>query len=293
MDRPQRGGRLIVAARWLGIMGLAGLLACESQADESEVRQAREHMYRDLSRREVALNTTLEQLDHTAAEIEQWLATHGIAPTDLSARLAQVKEDRAHVLAAVAALEPQTTEQLNRLQTDPSMLQAVFASNALKLARLHQELAELHRELRERKPDVGLQTSVSLAGLSSRPFLLTGDRIAPFGPPYFSSREVRVRLANRGIEARRRYDRESDAGPIQASVEPGGVVAELINAPDFDPAQTYVTLWVCADAIEGYRIVSEFLKSRGVRYTWTTDVDEPWVATPESPGFDSWGYESK
>ena len=69
-------------------------------------------------------------------------------------------------------------------------------------------------------------------------------------------------------------------------------MAELVSAPDFDPAQTYVTLWVCADAIEGYRTVSEFLKSRGVRFTWTTDVDEPWVARPEGPGFDAWGYES-
>lgn len=138
-----------------------------------------------------------------------------------------------------------------------------------------------------------MQTSVSLAGLSARPFLLTSDRIAPFDEPYFSSREVRVRRADRTLEKRLRFDRVADAGPVRAAIEPGGVVAEMVDDPEFDPEETYVTLWVCADAIDGYRMVSEYLKSRGVRYTWTTDVDEPWVASPESAEYEAWGYESR
>lgn len=138
-----------------------------------------------------------------------------------------------------------------------------------------------------------MQTSVSLAGLSARSFLLTGDRIAPFDEPYFSSREVRVRRADRTLEMRLRFDRVADAGPVRAAIEPGGVVAEMVDDPEFDPEETYVTLWVCADAIDGYRMVSEYLKSRGVRYTWTTDVDEPRVASPESSEYEAWGYESR
>ena len=257
------------------------------------MRQAREEMYHDLTNRRAELSSTLERLDQTTFDIEQWLATRGIAPADLAAQLEEVTDERAQLVAIVAETEQRTNEQLHRLQTDPEMLETVFASNALELARLQEEIEQLHRELREVPRDVGLQTSVSLAGLSARPFLLTGDRIAPFGEPYFSSREIRVRLADRSIQVRRRFDRESDAGLIQTSIEPGGVVADLIDASDFDPTQTYVTLWVCADAIEGYRFVSEFLKSRGVRYTWTTDVDEPWVASPESPEYEAWGYEAK
>jgi hypothetical protein len=276
-----------------GVVGITCLLSAEAQAQDQAVRQAREEMYHDLTNRRAELSSTLERLDQTTFDIEQWLATRGIAPADLAAQLEEVTDERAQLVAIVAETEQRTNEQLHRLQTDPEMLETVFASNALELARLQEEIEQLHRELREVPRDVGLQTSVSLAGLSARPFLLTGDRIAPFGEPYFSSREIRVRLADRSIQVRRRFDRESDAGLIQTSIEPGGVVADLIDASDFDPTQTYVTLWVCADAIEGYRFVSEFLKSRGVRYTWTTDVDEPWVASPESPEYEAWGYEAK
>lgn len=272
---------------------MACIVAAEIRAQDQVVRQAREAMYEDLTDRQVALNSKLERLDQAAIDIEQWLAERGIAPADLAAQLDTTADERTRLIAVVAEIEDRTAEQLRRLQTDPEMLQTVFASNALELARLEEEIEQLHRELRERPSEVGLQTSVSLAGLSSRPFLLTGDRIAPFSEPYFTSNEIRVRLADRTIQLRRRFDRETDAGMIQASIEPGGVVAEMIDAADFDPTETYVTLWVCADAIAGYRMVSEFLKSRGVRYTWTTDIDEPWVASPESPEFDSWGYEAK
>jgi hypothetical protein len=273
-------------------IGITCFSATALRAEDQDVRRAREDMYQDLNYRQAALKSTLAQLDHAAIDIEDWLATRGIAPADLAARLEDVMAERARLVAIVADVERQANERLLRLQADPGMLETVFSSNALELVQLHQEIEELHRELRETSRDVGLQTSVSLAGLASRPFLLTGDRIAPFEEPYFSSREIRVRLADRTIEVRRRFDRETDAGTIQASIAPGGVVAELVTARGFDPAQTYVTLWVCADAIEGYRVVSEFLKSRGVRFTWTTDVDEPWVARPESPEIDSWGYES-
>ena len=249
-------------------------------------------MYQNLTYRQNALNSTLEQLDQTVIEIEQWLSTRGIAPEDLAARLPEVMAERTRLVALVAATEQEVNERLRRLEVDPKMLETVFASNALEITKVQKEIEQLHRELREKPRDVGLQTSVSLAGLSSRPFLLTGDRIAPFDEPYFSAKDIHVRLANRTIEVRRRYERESDAGTIAAAVESGGVVAELVNAANFDPAKTYVTLWVCADAIEGYRAVSEFLKSRGVRYTWTTDVDEPWVARVDGEGFDDWGYES-
>lgn len=277
----------------LGVAGLACLAAAEAWAEDQVVSQAREKMYRDLTARQAALNSTLTRLDQTALDIEQWLAERGIAPMDLAVQLETAIDKRARLVTIVADLEARTAEQLRRLQTDPDMLETVFSSNALELARLEAEIERLHRELRERPRDVGLQTSVSLAGLSSRPFLLTGDRIAPFREPYFSSHEIRVRLADRTLQLRRRFERETDAGTIQSSIEPGGVVAEMIDAVDFDPAETYVTLWVCADAIAGYRLVSEFLKSRGVRYTWTTDVDEPWVASPEGPEFDSWGYEAR
>lgn len=272
-------------------MGLF-FVATDLPAQDQDVRRAREAMYQDLSSRQAALSSTLEQLDQTVIEIERWLSARGIAPEDLAVRLKDVTAERARLVAIVAATEQQANQRLRRLEVDPKMLETMFSSNALEIAQLQKDIDQLHRELRAKPRDVGLQTSVSLAGLSSRPFLLTGDRIAPFDEPYFSASEIRVRLANRTIEVRRRFDRKSDAGTIAAAIEPGGVVAELVNAPNFDPAQTYVTLWVCADAIEGYRAVSEFLKSHGVRYTWTTDVDEPWVASPEGPGFDSWGYES-
>lgn len=276
-------------------MGSIVLACCgttELVAEGQDLNRAREEIYRDLTYRQAELNSTLAQLDQAAIDIEAWLSKMGIAPADLAARLEDVTAERLRLVAIVADLESQTNERLRRLQADPGMLETVFSSNALEIAQLHKEIEQLHRELREKPREVGLQTSVSLEGLASRPFLLTGDRIAPFEEPYFASREIRVRLANRTLEMRRRFDRETDAGTILASIEPGGVVAELVKAPGFDPAETYVTLWVCEDAIEGYRVVSEFLKSRGVRFTWTTDVDEPWVARPESPELDSWGYES-
>jgi hypothetical protein len=290
--RPAFGFDSFLALLRLGGVWFACFVATPSWAEDQAVRQARAEVYHNLTERQAALNSTLEHLDHAAVEIEQWLDAHGIAPEDLAVRLEIAPVERARLVAIVADTQNQVDSQLRRITADPGMVETVFSSNALELVQLHEEIERLHRELRESPRDVGLQTSVSLAGLSSRPFLLTGDRIAPFEEPYFSASEIRVRLADRTIEVRRRFDRKTDAGPIKASIEPGGVVAKLVNAPDFDPTQTYVMLWVCADAIEGYRAVSEFLKSRGVRYSWTTDVDEPWVARPESPEFDSWGYES-
>lgn len=267
--------------------------ATAAGAQTAEVRQVREAIYQDLTARQDALRSDLEELSQSMIDVERWLAERGIAPEDLAARLVDISAERVRLAALVADTENRVDTQRRRVPVDPGMRETALATNALELEQLRNEIEELHRKLREIPRDVGLQTSISLTGLSSRPFLLTGDRIAPFEEPYFSSREIRVRRADRTLETRRRFDRESDAGPIKAAIEPDGVLAKLVNAPEFDPTQTYVTLWVCADAIEGYRVVSEFLKARGVRYTWTTDVDEPWAATSESPEFDAWGYESQ
>lgn len=276
----------------LGAIAGFCLTAVAAGAQTAEVRQEREAIYHDLTARQDALRSDLAELAQAMIDVEQWLAERGIAPEDLAARLADTSAERVRLAELVAEIETRVETQRRRVTVDPGMRETVLATNALELERLRDEIEELHRKLREIPEEVGLQTSVSLAGLTSRPFLLTGDRIAPFQEPYFSSREIRVRRADRTLETRLRFDRQSDAGSIKAAVESGGVLAELVNAPEFDPTQTYVTLWVCADAIEGYRVVSEFLKARGVRYTWTTDVDEPWAATSESPEFDAWGYES-
>jgi hypothetical protein len=276
----------------LAAVGGLAILATGAAAQTAEVRQEREAIYNDLTARQDALSNTLQELSRSMIDVEQWLARRGIALTDLAARLADGTTERERLAAVVAATEPQVAARRRRLSVDPDMGETVLVTNNLELERRREEIEELQRKLREIPRDVGLQTAVSLAGLSSHPFLLTGDRIAPFQEPYFSSREVRVRGADLTLQVRRRFDRESDAGSIQEAIEPGGVLAELVDGSGFDPAQTYVTLWVCADAIAGYRKVSEFLKSRGVRYTWTTDVDEPWTTSPEGPEFESWGYEA-
>lgn len=279
------GAKTVLAASVL----MAGLAAAQTPV----VKQEREAIYQDLTARQDAVRSDLERLARSMIDVEQWLAERGIAPEDLAARLAEVSTERARVAELVADLEQRVAGQQRDVSVDPGLRETVWATHALELEQLQAEIEALHRQLREVPEEVGLQTSVSLTGLSPRPFLLTGERIAPFAEPYFSSQEIRVRRPDRTLELRRRFDRVSDAGPTREAIEPGGVLAELVAAPDFDPAQSYVMLWVCADAIEGYRLVSEFLKARGVRYTWTTDVDEPWAATAESPEFDAWGYESR
>ena len=65
----------------------------------------------------------------------------------------------------------------------------------------------------------------------------------------------------------------------------------MVTSPDFDREANYVTLWVCADAIDGYRAAVNFLKSQQVRYTWVADVDAPWTSLDEDAPLGTWGYD--
>jgi len=101
-----------------------------------------------------------------------------------------------------------------------------------------------------------------------------------------------VRLADRSVVERRRYHRASDAGPVSAAVLPGGVLYELVHGDKFDPANAYITLWVCADSIDAFYSVVAFCQENNLTYNWSPDVDEPWIANEDDAPVEAWGYQN-
>lgn len=252
----------------------------------------RAELYRELTARHAALDPRWPVLAQTRAEIQAWLDEHAIVADDLPTRRAEIATERERRFAIVTRLEASVSADLQADELDPATLQLVLTSRTLELQQLRTRITALQQELRTQPTSSGLQVSVALEGMDSRTFLLVGDRIAPFRAPFFSSRLIKVRLADRTIAERRRFSRESDAGTIAAAMQPGGVLFDLVSAPDFAAQPIYLNLWVCADAIDGYRAVGEFLRAHHVRYTWTTDEDEPWVANDDGEALETWGYDA-
>lgn len=250
----------------------------------------RAEVYRELLERQATTETALAQAQQRAADlasaIDQRIVSNDpigevIDAASLAALRARVEEQQRGV--ARLAL---------RLEVDPLSLPARTAAAHLQLTRQREEIARLREELATPPASSGLQPSVALAGLRSHTFMLLGDRIAPFDAQHFSRRPINVRLPDRTIVQRTQFTRTSDAGTIADAVADGGVFHTLVTAPEFDRDRVYVTLWVCADAIAGFRTVSAFLGEQGVRYTWTADVDQPWVAAPGDPALEVWGYDT-
>ena len=274
--------------RWL-IIGLMALALARVSAAESQPRP-RAEIYAELLHRQQSAATSLDAAQNDLARIEALLARFDLSTDDFAAVVSQATAERDRLLLSITQLEALLNQLRTLLKLDTDSVAAALAQALADRERLLVDEADLRREIIVTRSDESLQTAVTLKGMTSRPFLLTGERIAPFAEPYFSAQLIKVRLADRRVVERPRYTRESDAGTITAAIAPGGALHALVTSPDFDRDTTYVTLWVCADAIDGYRATVNFLKSHQVRYTWVADVDAPWTAIDDDATLGTWGY---
>ncbi len=258
-------------------------------ADEPAARP-RAEIYADLLQRHTRADTALQSARTGVDRIEALLARFDLSDENLARLINEATAERNRLNLSVEELEQLIRRLQDLLQLDIDALAAALERARAERERLRDEAEQRKAELARLTEDSELQRAISLDGLAARPFLLTGDRIAPFSEPYFSAQLIKVRLADRRVVERPRYTRESDAGTIAAAVAPGGVLHDLVNSPDFDREKSYVALWVCADAIAGYHTVVDFLKHHRVRYTWLPDVDSPWTALDDTQPLGTWGY---
>ena len=276
-------------ARYIGLF--AGVCLGGSVLAQQETRRPRQELYQDLLARHSTVSDRLSQADQRIEEIEAILERYDISAEDLADIIASAETEWEQLRLTVEDLERLLATKEELLKIDLETIKLAIAQALAEREDLLIEEDELREELDRVEPDTALSSAVSFEGMESRPFLLTGDRIAPFSSPFFSYRMIKVRRQDRRVVERRRYERESDAGTIEASTEPGGALYELVNTPEFDRAQTYVTLWVCADAIDGYYSVIKFLRDHDVPYNWQTDVDQPWTAADGDAPLENWGYD--
>ncbi len=262
---------------------------CFAAAPESAPRP-RAEIYADLMQRHGDAELALQSAKSGVARIEALLDQFDLTDENLARLINEATAKRDELKLSVAELQQLLQRLQDLLKLDADAVAAALERALAEREELRDEVKQREAELEEITEDEELQQAISLDGMASRPFLLTGDRIAPFSEPFFRAELIKVRLADRRVVERPRYTRESDAGSIAAAVQPGGALYALVNAPDFDPNETYVQLWVCDDAIAGYRTVVSFLKRNRVRYTWTPDVDAPWTALDEESELGTWGY---
>lgn len=213
------------------------------------------------------------------------------ADLSLLAQLQTATTERDQLRLSVEKLERLLAQLRELLKLDPDSVQKALEQALAAREKLLIDEAKLREESNEPEPDLLISTAISLEGMESRAFLLTGERIAPFSTPYFTQQRIKVRLRDRRVVERPRYTRANDAGLVVTSVLPGGPLHELVSSPDFDRDRTYVTLWVCADAIDAYHVAVNYLKFQGVRYNLVPDVDQPWTALDDESPLGNWGYE--
>ena len=274
--------------RWFLVALFFTLQPGASAADNPA--RPRAEIYAALLERQNLAAAALESARAEIAQLEALLAPFALADEDLAAVVSRAAAARDQRLLAVQELEALLQQLRTLLKLDADSVAEALAQAIAQRERLLVDESALRREIIAVKSDDKLQTAIALDGMTSQPFLLTGGRIAPFAEPYFSAQLIKVRLADRRVVERPRYTREGDAGTIADAIAPGGALHALVTSPDFDRERTYVTLWVCADAIDGYRAVVNFLKSHQVRYTWIADVDAPWTALDEDAPLGTWGY---
>ncbi|WP_221029443.1 hypothetical protein [Actomonas aquatica] len=246
----------------------------------------RAQIYADLLDRHAAAAEALTSVQAGVTRVEALLERYDLSDENLAALISQLTTQRDALHLSITELEALVARLQELLTLDLNSVEAALAQRDQLLTKI-EELEAAPPPEEEEPP---LESAVSLEGLTPRPFLLTGDNLAPFSEPYFQTEYIKVRLPDRRVVERPRYTRVSDAGTITAAVQPGGVLHALVTAPDFDRDTTYIALWVCADAIEGYQQVVDFLQAHRVRYTWLPDVDQPWTALESDAPLGTWGY---
>jgi hypothetical protein len=274
----------------LGLSALCIVGSTTLTAADGDPKRTRREVYEDLLTRHQTAQSQLITTENDLARIEAWLEHHQISVADLAAKARERESEVTEQEQRTEALAEIVQRLKTLMEIDIDALEAALAEALARRDLLKTELEKLVDTMPVAPPRRDIQEAVSLEGMTARTFLLTDDRIAPFARPYFEATPIKVRLANRGVVQRTRFERQSDAGAAADAVQPGGVLHALVTAEEFDPGTTYVTLWVCADAIPSYRQVVAFLKQRGVRYTWVPDVDSPWTALDEESSLGDWGY---
>src|SRR5690606_16974218 len=211
--------------RRLATIGLVLLMSVPAKADSDGAAKSRQQWYRDLTQRHDRARSSLTDTDAALARIEAWLQTPAITERELAATQAAAVAERDRLQQAIRELTA-------TLASAPDDLVAALRAAETDRTSLQTDVANLQRELADTSSGrKSLSAAIPLDGLESQPFLLTGDRIAPFRRPDFEAEATKVRLPDRRIVQRLRFSRTADAGAIAAAIEPGGVLATLVNAP--------------------------------------------------------------
>ncbi|MCF3650769.1 hypothetical protein [Synoicihabitans lomoniglobus] len=282
---------MIATAKCWQVFVLGCALGAAATSAATDAPRPRQQIYQELRQRHEAAAEDLADTQVALQRIEALLEAYRIDDTDLAKLITTLSQERDELKLTVEQLEALLAQLRKLLQVDAAAVQEALAQALAAREQLLIDEEHLREDIPPPETKRHISTAISLDGMQSRAFLLTGEAIAPFSQPYFTAQNIKVRLHDRRVVERPRYTRDRDAGATTLAVQPGGVLHELVTSPDFDRTQTYVTLWVCDDAIDSYRTAVAFLKSHGVRYTWLPDVDAPWTAIDDEAPLGNWGYD--
>lgn len=228
------------------------------------------------------------------AELEAILHRYTIDEATLDQAVQISEEELAELRRLIEQLRAEVAAKAAELNLAPENIPEELLRKRVEREEITQEAQRLAMMMAAQdESESELASAVALSDRTSVPFMLTGGNIAPFATPYFDYTLMKVRLPDRRVVERRRYHRADDAGPAAAAVEPGGVLYDLVNSPNFDRAQSYVTFWVCQDSIDAFYKVVQFCKENRLTYNWSPDVDEPWIASDDDAPVEAWGYQSE